>query len=57
MLSASFQELEAFPALLMVVRQDQGIFWLTENKDECRDSIRQPANALLFELCRQMDEL
>ncbi|MEE8103923.1 MAG: FHA domain-containing protein [Planctomycetota bacterium] len=56
-LSASFQELEAFPALLMVVRQDQGIFWLTENKDECRDSIRQPANALLFELCRQMDEL
>ena len=54
--TANFQELDGFQALLMLVRQKHGIFWLHETSALCRNTIRQPANRLLFELCRALDE-
>jgi hypothetical protein len=54
--TANFQELDGFQALLMLVRQKHGIFWLQETSALCRNTIRQPANRLLFELCRALDE-
>ena len=53
---ANFQELDGFQAILMLVRQKNGIFWLQETIEPCRNIIRLPANRLLFELCRALDE-
>ena len=54
--TAHFQELDGFPALLMLVRQKSGIFWLQETTTPCRNTVQQPSNRLLFELCRALDE-
>ena len=53
---AVFQELDGFQALLMLVRQQNGIFWLQETTVPCRNTVRLPANRLLCELCRALDE-
>ena len=54
--SAFFQELQGFDAVLMLVRERVGMFWLEENDDECRRNIHTPSATLLLELCRAMDE-
>lgn len=55
-LSAGYQELQGFPALLMLVNLRAGIFWLVEKITPCQRNIHEPPARLLFELCRAFDE-
>jgi len=55
-LNASYQELQGFPALLMLVNLKAGIFWLVEKITPCSRNIHEPPARLLFELCRALDE-
>ena len=55
--AATFEELEGFPALLMMARQGNGIFWMARNDDEVRRTIRERPGVLIVELCRSLDEL
>ena len=54
--SANFQDLDGFRALLTLVSEQDGIFWLQESTVPCRNTLRQSGNRLLFELCRAVDE-
>ncbi len=54
--SAVFEDLDGFEALLTLVRQEDGIFWLQESTVPCRNTLHQSGNRLLFELCRAVDE-
>ncbi len=54
--SAVFEDLDGFQALLTLVRQEDGIFWLQESTEPCPNTLRQSGNRLLFELCRVLDE-
>lgn len=54
--SAVFEDLDGFRALVGLVRQEDGIFWLQESTDPCPNRLRQSGNRLLFELCRALDE-
>lgn len=56
-LAATFEELEGFQALLMMTRQENGIFWLADNNDEVQQTIRERSSTLIVELCRSLDEL
>jgi len=55
-MSATYQDLQGFQALLMLVRKKTGIFWLVETYEPVRKSIHEPASTLLLELCRTWDE-
>ncbi len=54
--SAVFEDLDGFRALLTLVREEDGIFWLQESTVPCFNTLRQSGNRLLFELCRAIDE-
>ena len=54
--SAVFEDLDGFQALLTLVRQEDGIFWLQESTEPCPNTLRQSGTRLLFELCRVLDE-
>ena len=55
-LAASYQELEGFPALLMLARRDAGVFWVEEHSTPCPRTIHEPSSRLLVDLCCAMDE-
>ncbi|MHC4550381.1 MAG: FHA domain-containing protein [Planctomycetota bacterium] len=54
--SASYQEAEGFPALVMLANQKTGIFVLAEKSTPCPKTIHEPAARLLLELCRSVGE-
>lgn len=55
-LNATYQEMQGFAALLMLVNLRAGIFWLVERITPCTRNIHEPPARLLFELCRALDE-
>ena len=53
---AVYGDLEGFPALAALVKEDQGIFWLVERMPDVRRTITDSSSIVLFELCRTMDD-
>lgn len=54
--AANHADLHGFQALLLLVRQEEGLFWLVETDEECPRNVHEPASVLLVELCRAHDE-
>ena len=54
--AATCQDLEGFPALLMIASQKRGMFWLVQQTTPCRITIKEPASRILFDLCHALDE-
>ncbi len=54
--SAIFQDMDGFSALVNLVREQDGIFWLQESTVPCANTLRHSGNHLLLELCRAVDE-
>lgn len=53
---AVYQDLEGFPALAELVKEDEGIFWLIERMPDVRRTITDSSSIVLFELCRSLDD-
>ena len=54
--TATYQELEGLPALLMIARQNTGLYWLVVTSEPVVRTIRQRSSQLLLELCTALDE-
>lgn len=54
--TATYQELEGFPALLMIARQNAGLYWLVVTSEPVVGTIREPSSQLLLKLCTALDE-
>jgi hypothetical protein len=55
-ISATFDNLEGFDALLALAPHDQGLFWLVDTHRSVDRTIDLPASRLLLELCSALDE-
>jgi len=54
--TASFGDFRDFDALLALIQEKTGLFWLDEKSTPCRNDIQTPSATLFLELCRALDE-
>lgn len=55
-LAAAYQDAIGFDALVLLAREQTGMFWLVEKEAHCARRITVPTSMLLIELCRAIDE-